>query len=197
MKKYNIIIAILLLIVGFFLIKKENVSNSVKISPQIGGVIDQFNGVDVHYNGSVGNVSGRNVTKDGYNIGQKYQCVEFVKRYYLEALNHRMPNSYGHAKDFFDPNVKDGKRNRDRNLIQFTNPSRSKPKVSDLIVHKGNRFNPYGHVCIISKVTNREIEIVQQNPGKFGKIRRTFSLKKEGNKWKIEQSDILGWLRKK
>lgn len=50
--------------------------------------------------------------RDGYNVGLRYQCVEFVKRYYsLEHYAHRMPNSYGHAKDLFDPRVEDGAMN--------------------------------------------------------------------------------------
>ena len=66
---------------------------------QVGDEIDSFNGVVVYHNGSVRHVEGRRVI-NGYNVGLKYQCVEFVKRYYLEHLNHQMPDSYGHAKAF-------------------------------------------------------------------------------------------------
>ncbi len=52
-------------------------------SNDIGSIIDEFNGVAVYYNHNVGNVSGRNLAPDGYNLGLKYQCVEFVKRYYF------------------------------------------------------------------------------------------------------------------
>ena len=55
------------------------------------------------------NVSGRNVTVDGYNLGLKYQCVEFVKRYYYKHYRHKMPNSYGNAKDFFIAQISDGR----------------------------------------------------------------------------------------
>src|SRR5690606_23830292 len=68
----------------------------------VGKPVDSLNGVVVYYNGAVGHVLERNVAADGYNIGLKYQCVEFVKRYYYEHLQHKMPDSYGHAKDFFD-----------------------------------------------------------------------------------------------
>lgn len=47
-----------------------------------------------------------------YNIGLKYQCVKFVKRYYYEHLNHKMPDSYGHEKDFFDNTIADGQLNK-------------------------------------------------------------------------------------
>lgn len=159
-----------------------------------GDTLDMLNNVFVFYNENMNNTSGRNLTKDGYNLGLKWQCVEFVKRYYFEHLKHKMPNSYGHAKDFYNVNLKDGKLNRDRDLLQFSNGSKQKPKADDLIVFKGNVFNPYGHVAIVSKVTGSEMEIVQQNVGKTS--RETFVLKFKNNLWYVNQSSILGWLRK-
>jgi surface antigen len=162
----------------------------------VGDKVDSLNGVFVYYNNEVGNVLGRNTTADGYNLGLKYQCVEFVKRYYLEHLNHKMPDNYGHAKDFFEKNIADGEMSKRRNLIQYTNPSSSKPKVGDLLVFDGTVFNKYGHVAIISKVTDSKIEIIQQNPGPNGPSRETFKLKHIKEKWKIVSDKALGWLRK-
>lgn len=196
MKKWTIIILLLLitLFFGYIGAKKLNLNSNY----EIGQPIDSLNNVIVYYNGSVDNVSGRNKTTDGYNIGLKYQCVEFVKRYYYEYFNHKMPDSWGHAKSFFNLNVPNGKINNQRNLKQFTNPSKSKPKVSDLIVMDGTTFNKYGHVAIVSNVTENKIEIIQQNPGPFSSSRETFRLvKTERGKWEIESSNILGWLRKK
>lgn len=160
----------------------------------IGDTLDVFNNVYVFYNKSISNTSGRNVSKDGYNLGLKWQCVEFVKRYYYKHLNHKMPNSYGHAKDFFNPSLSDGTLNLDRNLLQFSNGSKSKPQVNDLIVFDGNLFNQYGHVAIISKVNEDEIEIIQQNVGKHS--RDILMLNFSNNKWKIKDASVLGWLRK-
>ena len=184
-----------LAILGFAGYKIVQKIKSPKIS--IGQEIDSLNGVVVYYNGSVSNVSGRNTTPDGYNLGLKYQCVEFVKRYYYEYLHHKMPDSYGHAKDFFDKSIADGKFNKRRNLTQYTNPSSSKPKVDDLLIYSGTRFNKYGHVAIVSKVTGNTIEIIQQNPGVAGRSRETFKLNNKGGKWRIENQRIVGWLRKK
>ncbi|OCG20662.1 CHAP domain-containing protein [Gilliamella sp. App4-10] len=160
---------------------------------KIGKVVDEFNGVKVYYNGSIHNVSGRNIAKDGYNLGQKYQCVEFIKRYYYQRFNHKMPNSYGHAKDFFDPSIADGKINRQRNLLQFHNGSPTKPQVDDIIVLN---WSSYGHVAIISKVTDNEIEIVQQNPGPNASSRATFPLIFKNGRWTIADFGVLGYLRK-
>ncbi len=161
---------------------------------KIGDTLDIHNKVYVIYNKSMNNTSGRNIAPGGYNLGLKWQCVEFVKRYYYEHLNHKMPNSYGHAKDFFNANLLDGVLNKDRNLNQFTNGSASKPKLNDLVIFKGNTFNPYGHVAIISKVDDDEIEVVQQNVGKNS--REIFDLDFKNEKWTIDDSSILGWLRK-
>ncbi|WP_194139025.1 CHAP domain-containing protein [Flavobacterium hungaricum] len=177
---------------GIKTIKKINLNRKYKI----GQVLDSLNGVKVFYNGGVDNVMERNVTKDNYNLGLKYQCVEFVKRYYYEHYNHKMPDAYGHAKDFFDKNVKDGELNEKRNLIQFTNPSKSKPKVGDLVIFSGSLLNRFGHVAIISKVSENEIEIIQQNPGPFSSSREIFALDHKDKSYKIDNNRLLGWLRK-
>lgn len=163
----------------------------------IGEKIDSFNNIPVYYNGSTNSNLGRNRSADGYNYGLKYQCVEFIKRYYYDHLNHKMPNTFGHAKDFYNPNLKDNERNTDRNLVQFSNPSNTKPKINDILIFDANSFNPYGHVAIVSNVTNDEIEIIQQNPGRYGNSRETIDLKQVNNKWELDKASILGWLRKK
>lgn len=194
LKRWIYIIIGLLIIsyAGFWVSKNFNFNSDFKV----GQKIDELNGVSVYYNGGIGNVTERNTTNDGYNLGLKYQCVEFVKRYYYEHLKHKMPDSYGNAKDFFNKSLADGQKNKQRNLIQYTNPSQTKPNVDDILIFKGTVFNKYGHVAIISKVTNDKIEIIQQNPGPFGHPRVTYNLKFENNKWEIENERVLGWLRK-
>ena len=160
----------------------------------IGKKIDSFNNVNVYYNGNPKNISGRNLTKDGYNLGLKYQCVEFVKRYYYEHLKHKMPNSYGHAKDYFRSYIGDGKINSERDLTQYKNPSSIKPKENDLLIFRANILNKFGHVAIISKVENGKIEIIQQNV--FLTTREEFRLIYNNSKWYIDDKSILGWLRK-
>jgi surface antigen len=163
---------------------------------EFGQKLDSLHGVVVYYNGGVSTVAGRNLTKDNYNLGLKYQCVEFVKRYYYERFQHKMPDSYGNAKDFFDAETGDGMRNKKRELLQYSNPSHSLPQVGDLIIFSGTAFNQYGHVAIISKVTADEIEIIQQNPGPYEKSRETIGLKVHKEKYTIENDRVLGWLRK-
>ncbi|KDN12487.1 CHAP domain containing protein [Snodgrassella communis] len=104
-----------------------------------------------------------------------------------------MPDSYGHAKDFFDASIADGHINPKRNLLQFHNSSPTQPKVDDIIVFS---WSQYGHVAIISKVSNNEIEIVQQNPGPNSSSRATYPLIYKDGLWKIDNFRVLGYLRK-
>lgn len=193
MKKVKILVYGIILALLLFL-----VSHYIHINPRyhIGQKIDSHRGVAVYYNGPVHRVEGRNLDKSGYNIGLKYQCVEFVKRFYLEALHHKMPNSYGHAKDFFDRSVKDGNKNNQRNLRQYTNPSTTKPQLNDLLIFDATLTNKYGHVAIITEVTENSIEIIQQNTGPFGNSRERIPLEKRKNQWYLQHQRLLGWLRK-
>lgn len=162
-----------------------------------GQPVDTLNGVVIYYNGAVNHTAGRNTSPDGYNIGLKWQCVEFVKRYYFEFLHHKMPDSYGHAKDFYNKKIMDGALNSARDLVQFSNGSSSSPLPNDLLVFDGHTFNPYGHVAIVSQVLPDKIQIAQQNPGPTGSSRVWIGLKKDGGKWYVNDDLVLGWLRKK
>ncbi len=166
---------------------------NIKHTPKI---IDSYRGVDVFYNGKTSNVFGRNTTTDGYNIGLKYQCVEFVKRFYYEFYKHKMPNAYGHAKEFFDHSLSDGAFNASRGLRQFRNGSSSKPSSGAIIVFGAASFNQYGHVAIISKVGQDFVEIVQQNPGPNHSSRGEYKLSHDGSTWRIHDNHIVGWLSK-
>mgnify|MGYP003576839535 CR=1 FL=1 len=162
-----------------------------------GQIVDQLHNIPVYYNGETNKIRGRNRSEEGYNFGLKYQCVEFVKRYYFVHFNHRMPNTYGNAKDFFNKSVKDGGLNAGRGLIQCRNPSRFKPNVSDLLVYSGHIFNKFGHVAIVSKVSGNSVEIIQQNPGPGRSSRETYKLAFKNGRWKIGNDRVLGWLRMK
>ncbi|MBL8003334.1 MAG: CHAP domain-containing protein [Flavobacteriales bacterium] len=156
-----------------------------------GAPLDSLNGVVVYHNGGMGAVHGRH-TVDGYNVGLRYQCVEFVKRYYLEHHHHRMPNSYGHAKYLFDRTLADSTFNPSRGLMQFTNGSVVMPRTGDLLVLDAWTGNAYGHVAIISAVGNGEVEVVQQN---CGRTRERYDLDLVDGRWRIDHDRVLGWLR--
>ncbi|MFV0478112.1 MAG: CHAP domain-containing protein [Parahaliea sp.] len=200
MKRVALVLALFLLIAtsaatAYFFLAKDGNPNSAH---QIGDVLDSLHGVEVYYNGRVGHVSERHLAPDGYNIGLKYQCVEFVKRYYYQHLKHKMPDSYGHAKDFFDKRLPSGTLNQQRNLIQYSNGSGRLPAVGDLLVYSSTIVNPYGHVAIVSAVNHADaqVEIIQQNPGPFAASRERYGLQQQTDGWLIENDRILGWLHK-
>lgn len=163
---------------------------------QVGEVVDELHGVPVYYNGGINYVRGRNTTADGYNLGLEYQCVEFVKRYYYVRFGHKMPDSYGHAKSFFNTQLESGALNPQRGMLQFSNGSTVMPQADDLLVFRATLLNRYGHVAVISAVTEDAIEIVQQNPGPFASSRESFKLLQDADgQWRIDHSAVLGFLR--
>ena len=136
---------------------------------------------------------GKHYSKDSvYYYGKKWQCVEFIKRYYFDYYQHQMPNGYGNAKDFFDDKIKDGELNKERGLIQYTNGSSFTPMVGDILIFGGK----YGHVAIVVNVTADEVEVIQQNI--YMSPRETFKLIVNNGTYTIgENRKPEGWLRMK
>jgi surface antigen len=163
---------------------------------EVSDAVDSLHGVPVYYNGAVAHTGERHLAADGYNYGLRWQCVEFVKRYYHDYLNHKMPDTYGHAKDFFNPALADGELNKARKLLQYSANSKTTPKVNDLLVFGATSFNQYGHVAIVAKADTNEIEMIQQNPGPTAPSRVVYMVLHKNGKYTIDRSDLLGWLRK-
>lgn len=155
-------------------------------------IMDNYRSVPVYYNGpDYTKDKGESFSPDGYYYGLKWQCVEYVKRFYFIAKHYRMPNVYGNAKDFYDPFVPQGGLNQQRGLIQYINGGNEKPETDDILVFTNP---PYGHVAIVTKVTADTIEVIQQN---VKSSRQVFTLTVNnrhffvGTSWKP-----VGWLRK-
>lgn len=163
------------------------------MNPRIGTEIDNLHGVPVYYNGSVANVHGRHISSTGYNLGLKWQCVEFVKRYYYSMYGHEFPSSYGNAKDFFDKNLYDNSYNAKRGLQQYRNVRYIPPQVGDIVVYDGTSKNPYGHVAIVAEITQDSVELIQQNVRMESRV--TLPLKEYEGIYTIADYEILGWLR--
>ncbi|EXJ11024.1 MULTISPECIES: CHAP domain-containing protein [Nitrincola] len=176
---------------AYQLITRTPIASS--ISP--GTQIDELNGVGIYYNGGVNQSYGRNLTASGYNLGIKYQCIEFVKRYYYERFDHQMPDSYGHAKTFFDQNLPDGALNKQRALLQYRNGGTSMPAPDDIIVYAPSLFNPYGHVAIVAQVNAYAVIIAQQNAGPIYSSREAIPLVRQGSNYRVDNNRVLGWLR--
>jgi uncharacterized SAM-binding protein YcdF (DUF218 family)/surface antigen len=160
----------------------------------IGIETGSYKGVPVYNNGKdyVRNY-GKNYSKDGYYYGYKWQCVEYIKRFYYDAKEHKMPDGFGHAKDFFDSKLDNGALNKLRNLYQYKNGQDIKPEPDDLIVFNDGT---YGHVAIITEVGKDYIEVIQQNI--YKKPRERFSLTEKDGKYTVGTGKKpVGWLRKR
>ena len=159
---------------------------------RIGRELDRYHGIPVFDNGVLFFRShGRNYAPDGYYFGQKWQCVEFIKRFYYIAKHHRMPDVMGHARSFFDEAVPDGGLNGRRGLVQYRNGSTERPRPDDLVVFTDTK---YGHVGIVTKAGESAVEIIQQNI--LGHTRQRLSLTvTNGHYFIASPRTPAGWLR--
>src|SRR5205807_1641745 len=97
----------------------------------------------------------------GVYTGVKWQCVEFIRRYYwiVYHLNLGGHSKVSNAKTWYDNAAV-------VNLDRFPNcrSSSCKPNVipqpGDILVSKGGK---YGHVAIVKSVSNGKVDIIQQN----------------------------------
>lgn len=185
MKRIGIILLLIMVVGGGIFLYCD--------STKVGEEIDSYKGVPVYYNGVIFTKSyGKHFSKDGYYFGQKWQCVEYVKRFYYQEKGHRMPNVMGHAKDFFDPDLPPGELNQARGLVQYVNGGEIKPETDDLIVFSDTKF---GHVAIVTKVGSGFIEVVQQNI--LGRPRERFALEVQAGHYSVgTKRKPAGWLRK-
>ena len=174
-----------LVVVGFLMFKKEK-------APEIGAVIYTYEKIPIYYNGdTIENTHGNHFAKDGYYYGQKWQCVEFVKRYLYDRYQHKFPNPYGNAAHFFKPELRPGQLNVDRDMFQFPNGGVDSPKAGDMLVYNDNDL---GHVAIITAVGKRSIDIVQQNI--YEKPSEKLEMEVKNGHFTIKGERVpAGWLR--
>ena len=192
--KFLSIVLLLLIAIYFLFLQKRYPLSAITHSFVIGDSVDSFNGIIVYNNGiDYPKSHGKHYSKDSaYYYGKKWQCVEYIKRYYFDYFNHKMPNGFGHAKSFFDNKIKDGELNKERGLIQFINGSDTAPRIGDILIFGGK----YGHVAIVTNVTVDEVEVIQQNI--YMTPREHFKLSFKSEKYTIgENRKPEGWLRMK
>lgn len=116
----------------------------------LGKTLGTANGVDVICN-DADNMDGRN----------KYQCVQFCKRYYKQVYKKELGSFQGHARNLFGLAQSKG-------LVAIENGS-SPPRVGDILCFdkgtKDDEGNYNGHVAIIMEVADSYVSIAQQNSG--------------------------------
>lgn len=161
-----------------------------------GAVIGSLDGVEAYYNPD-NRHRGRHASTDGrYDFGLKWQCVEFIRRYFYTVHGHRF-DGRGNAADYFERTLSDGQHNKARGLTQYSNEgqgSRTKPRHGDLVVFARAAVNGgFGHVAIVVSCSDTELVVAQQNVGTA--FTGTFRVRHHDGCWHV-MGGVLGWLRK-
>ncbi len=117
-------------------------------------VVGSFNGVTAYSNGSVEYDSGKRNDKNRPDSGIKWQCVEFVRRYYSDVYGMNI-GAGENASGIYS-------KAASWKLASFPNGGTVSPQVGDIICFGGGSSGN-GHVAIITGVSSTQITVIQQN----------------------------------
>ncbi len=145
------------------------------------------------YRSVVANSNGTDVgcSNGSSSYGYKYQCVEFVKRFYGEAMHFSSTPWSGDGVDYYGSAATKG-------LRQFADGGSVKPKENDILCFSGNTF---GHVGIITEVGSNYVKMIDQNRTTSGGSNNPKQLTLSGPSggWSISSFSgsypVQGWLR--
>ena len=159
-----------------------------------GQEVGSFNGVTAYSNASVYYGSNQFNYLGNKNMGMKWQCVEYVTRYYYKKYGvYLTPTD---AKTYWKKTDK---------LKRAENGSTNKPWVGDIVV---STDGTHGHVAIVREVGDNYIKVIHQNFTNSGNDeKKKISMKVKKSKGKTTytlsafNSDggypIKGWMWKK
>jgi surface antigen len=120
-----------------------------------GTVSSSFNGVSAYTNCPIGSATTYGDSYyGGIYVGKKWQCVEYVQRYYKAIYNMNIKPAFGNANTYYT-----NSNHSTVGLQKFVNGS-VVPQVGDILVSTGGA---YGHVAIIRSVSSSSIGIIDQN----------------------------------
>lgn len=126
-------------------------------------------------------------------FGKRYQCVEYVRRFYDRALNIDTSGWTNlNAKDFIEP----------RGLAQtgfqpFLNGATVRPRPNDMVVFRQPDQDPYGHIAVITAVTDSQVFVIEQNWGSDAEGILSLTRGAGGSYILTRPGEyrVLGWLR--
>lgn len=168
---------------------------SISYADSFGTNLGNYNGVISYSNGSGGYVSNLYNYVNGTNTGMKWQCVEYVNRYYLiqKSLDIRIAGQ--NAVDYY-PNASA------RGLISYQNQGNTSPEIGDVLCFSGGNPN-YGHVAIIREIGSNYLKVIQQNVSQTSNdANYNINMTVSGGQYNVSGSTIgsgyscQGWLRK-
>ncbi len=172
-------------------------------------IMGSFNSVDVYSNGCIkynsyynkeyncgsgtyDYVSGSCV--NGTFTGLKWECVEYVNRYYLSVYGKDIAFPRKDARDYYNTAPS-------RGLVSYPNGTSATPQIGDILVSEGDgKANNVGHVAIIKEVATDHIIVVHQNwSNASNDFASNYRISRNGNFINPFSSDnsypIKGWVR--
>lgn len=159
--------------------------------------VGEFNGIAAYSNGSSSRESTEYNDSTGVITGYKWQCVEYVNRYYY--ITYGLQIRGGNGTDYY-PNA------ANKHLSQYENNGTEPPIAGDILCFSGGGATQEGHVAIVREVSPDHIYVIQQNVTCTERdANYSFALTKgTGNKYFVDGSALngstsvfycQGWLR--
>lgn len=169
-------------------------TNNVPAVPPCGEPLAFYRGIPARSNGD------NQFTEDSCEIperglyGLQYQCVEYVKRFYTEALGVDTSNWRNlNAVDYFE-----NENAENLGLVAFMNGGDTPPAPDDIIVFAGSTRDSAGHIAIVMNVTQTAVNIIEQNWSTQGTA--ILELSENNGKYEVvrvgSSYTVLGWLRR-
>lgn len=159
------------------------------LAASYGTYLGQFNTVAAYSNGTVTTYYPDNKNYvNGVYTGVKWQCVEFVRRYFYTIFG-VSPNG-GDALNWYANAPSIG-------LERYPNGGTTPPQVGDILCKGATSGAPNGHVAIIKRVENNRVYTAQQNVSEDSSdLNKWLPLTVSNGTYFIGDSSIQGWLRK-
>ena len=137
------------------------------------------------------------------STGLRWECVEYMRRFYLSALNlHvvRTGASTNNGKDWY-PNAanieyRDGATTH-VGFDSFANDTVTRPPAAgDILGYSGSVGGGFGHVAIIKRVRPDYILTAQENwNNEPSDLDRRLTLTRTNGRYKVNDTGVQGWLR--
>ncbi|MFX0138418.1 MAG: CHAP domain-containing protein [Candidatus Hodarchaeota archaeon] len=151
-----------------------------------GSYVGSFNGITAYSNGNWEWHPDKKNYVNGTYTGIKWQCVEYVQRYYYQIYGLNIQPYMGNANTFYSNASAAG-------LEAYPNGGSVAPQVGDIICSNYS----YGHVAIVREVGSNYIKVIHQNWSN-STADNSLEMIRSGNTVNPFSSNytILGWLRK-
>jgi hypothetical protein len=145
------------------------------------------------FNGIV-NFSNRGGSKIYGFLGWKYECVEYVNRYYYEIFGYPSLKGTGDAYTYFE-----NLPSRFSDLTAYNNEGSIPPIPNDILVWGASPANHYaGHVAIVRDVQEGSVNVIQQNVTQSDEDAfYALPMTSQNGIYKVTSSlgPVLGWVR--